>query len=72
MKDIIGVDPEGKSTEEKTAITREYREGLYEKLLDAVYKRRGWTTNGIPTVEHLNEIGMNLSELIDVVTPYLK
>jgi aldehyde:ferredoxin oxidoreductase len=41
-------------------------------LLDAVYKRRGWTKNGIPTIEHLKEIGMDLPELIDVVTPYLK
>jgi aldehyde:ferredoxin oxidoreductase len=71
MKDIIGVDPEGKSTEEKVAITKEYREGVYEKLLDAVYKRRGWTKDGIPTIEHLEKIGMNLSELIEVVTPYL-
>ncbi|MCJ7579540.1 MAG: aldehyde:ferredoxin oxidoreductase [Candidatus Aminicenantes bacterium] len=72
MKDIIGVDPEGKLTEEKMAITKEYREGVYEKLLDAVYKRRGWTKNGIPTIEHLKEIGMDLPELIDVVTPFLK
>jgi aldehyde:ferredoxin oxidoreductase len=72
MKEIIGVDPEGKSTEEKMAITREHREGVYEKLLDAVYERRGWTKNGIPTLEHLKEIGMDLPELIEVVTPYLK
>jgi aldehyde:ferredoxin oxidoreductase len=72
MKEIIGVDPEGKSTEEKIAITREHREGVYEKLLDAVYERRGWTKNGIPTLEHLKEIGMDLPELIEIVTPYLK
>ena len=67
MKEIIGIDPKGKSSEEKVAITREYREGQYEKLLDAVYKRRGWNKNGVPTIEHLQKIGMDLPEVIDTV-----
>jgi len=71
MKELIGVDPEGKTTTEKVAITRAYREDRYEQLLDAVYKRRGWTKNGVPTIEHLKEIGMDLPELIEVVTPLL-
>jgi len=48
---------------------RKYREDRYEQLLDAVYKRRGWTSNGVPTVEHLKNIGMDLPELIEVVKP---
>jgi len=72
MKEIIGVDHEGKTTEEKIAITRKYRENVYEKLLDAVYKRRGWTKNGIPTIEHLKELGMDLPELIEVVKRHLE
>ena len=71
MKEFIGVDPEGKTVEEKLAITREYREDQYEKLLDAVYYRRGWTNNGIPKIEHLKNIGMDLPELIETITPYL-
>jgi aldehyde:ferredoxin oxidoreductase len=67
MKEKIGVNPEGKTSVEKVAITREYREGQYEKLLDAVYKRRGWNKNGVPTLEHLKNIGMDLPEVIDVV-----
>jgi aldehyde:ferredoxin oxidoreductase len=67
MKEMIGVDPEGKSVEEKIAIHREYREGRYEQLLDAVYKRRGWNSNGVPKIEHLKEIGMDLPELIETV-----
>ncbi|MBN1650431.1 MAG: hypothetical protein JW857_03830 [Bacteroidales bacterium] len=67
MKDIIGIDPTGKSVEEKLEITRKYRLDQYERLLDAVYKRRGWTKNGVPTIEHLKNIGMDLPELIDVV-----
>lgn len=67
MKDILGIDSVGKSVEEKMEITRTYRLGQYEKLLDSVYERRGWTKNGIPTLEHLKNIGMDLPELIDVV-----
>jgi aldehyde:ferredoxin oxidoreductase len=57
MKEIIGVDPVGKTTTEKVAITRKYRENRYEQLLDAVYKRRGWTPNGVPTIQHLKRFG---------------
>ena len=67
MKEVIGVDPTGKSIEEKMAITRKYREDQYEQLLDAVYTRRGWTSNGVPKIEHLKELGMDLPELIDVI-----
>ncbi len=59
----------GKSTAEKVAITRKYREEQYEKLLDAVYKRRGWTPNGVPTLERLKSIGMDLPEVVEVVKP---
>jgi aldehyde:ferredoxin oxidoreductase len=70
MKELIGVDPAGKSIEEKMSITRKYREEQYEKLLDAVYLRRGWTQNGVPRIEHLKKIGMDLPELIEIVKPY--
>ena len=52
------------------AILRKYREEQYEKLLDAVYERRGWNMNGVPTIEHLKKIGMDLPELIEVIKPY--
>jgi len=70
MKEIIGIDPAGKTTEEKIAITRKYREEQYEKLLDAVYLRRGWTKNGIPKISHLKKLGMDLPELIELVSPH--
>jgi aldehyde:ferredoxin oxidoreductase len=69
MKELIGVDPEGKTNEEKVAITRAYREDRYEQLLDAVYKRRGWNKNGVPTIDHLKNLGMDLPQLLEVVTP---
>ena len=70
LKEKIGIDPTNKSIEEKHALTRKYREDQYERLLDAVYVRRGWTKNGVPTIEHLKKIGMDLPELIEVIKPY--
>jgi len=67
LKELVGIDPTNLSLTEKMAETRKYRENQYEKLMDAVYKRRGWNKNGVPTIEKLKEIGMDLPELIDVV-----
>jgi len=62
-----GVDPTGKSVQEKVGLTRKHREAQYEKLMDAVYKRRGWTADGVPTLETLRELGMDFPELVAVV-----
>lgn len=70
LRELVGFDPEGKTTEEKMAVTRKYRENRYEQLLDAVYSRRGWTKNGVPKIEHLKNLGMDLPELIELVAPH--
>ncbi len=67
MKEDIRIDPVGKSIEEKMAITRKYREDQYEQLLDSVYKRRGWTKNGVPTLAHMKDIGMDLPEVMEIL-----
>jgi aldehyde:ferredoxin oxidoreductase len=67
LKELVGVDPEGKSSEEKVAILREYREDQYDKLCDAVYKRRGWNQDGIPTVETLKRLRIDFPEVVEVV-----
>ena len=67
LKRLVEVDPAEMSTAEKMQALREYREAQYELLLDAVYKRRGWDTNSIPTVEKLHELGMDLPNVMDVV-----
>jgi len=67
LKEILNVNPEGLTTAEKIKILRKYRENRYEQLLDAVYLRRGWTPNGVPKIEHLKKIGMDLPELIEVI-----
>jgi aldehyde:ferredoxin oxidoreductase len=51
--------------------TREYREDRYEKLLDAVYKRRGWTDDGVPTLETLHRLGIDFPWVVEVVKPHM-
>jgi aldehyde:ferredoxin oxidoreductase len=67
MREDIGIDPTGKTTEEKMKITREHRMKLYNKVTDAAYKRRGWTKNGVPKIERLKELGIDLQELIEII-----
>jgi aldehyde:ferredoxin oxidoreductase len=64
LKEKLGIDPADMSTEEKMSALRKYREGEYEKLKDAVYKRRGWTCNGVPTIEKAKALGIDFPEVI--------
>ncbi len=67
LVELVGLNPESMSLKEKMDATRKYREERYEQLLDAVYERRGWTKNGVPKIEHLKKLGMDLPQLIEVV-----
>jgi aldehyde:ferredoxin oxidoreductase len=67
LKRLVEVDPAGMNTTEKMKELRRYRTAQYELLMDAVYERRGWDMNSIPTVEKLRELGMDLPELIEVI-----
>ena len=71
LRELQGLEPETMDLDEKIAKLRSYREDQYEQLMDAVYRRRGWTMNGIPTPERLKEIGMDLPQLLEVVEPKL-
>ncbi len=62
-----GVDITGKETAEKLAILRKFREEQYERLKDAVYERRGWTKDGIPTVETAKRLGIDFPEVVEVL-----
>jgi aldehyde:ferredoxin oxidoreductase len=67
IKNEIGRNPEGLDTAEKLAIVRTYREGRYDKLVDAVYQRRGWNENGVPKVETLRRLGIDFPEIVTLV-----
>ncbi|MGB2984041.1 MAG: aldehyde ferredoxin oxidoreductase C-terminal domain-containing protein [Candidatus Bipolaricaulia bacterium] len=70
LRDKVGVDPSGLSTADKTSRLRAFRESQYEQLIDAVYKRRGWTPNGVPTIGKLKELGVDLPEVVAVLEPH--
>jgi aldehyde:ferredoxin oxidoreductase len=59
LKEEVGVDPGALSLAEKRAALRRYREDRYQKLCDAVYKRRGWTKDGIPTLAKVRALGID-------------
>ena len=61
------VDITGMDTEEKIRLLRKFREALYEELKDAVYKRRGWTANGIPTLETVRRLGIDFPDVLELL-----
>jgi len=67
LRDDVGINPEGMSTAEKMAALRRYREERYEKLVDAVYKRRGWNANGVPTLETARRLGIDFPDVVELI-----
>ena len=67
LREKAGIDPTGMSTPAKVAAMREYREAQYQSLIDAVYARRGWTPNGVPTLETLRKLEIDFPEVVAVV-----
>jgi aldehyde:ferredoxin oxidoreductase len=67
LKEKIGLDPTGRSTEEKIVALRKYREAEYERLKDAVYQRRGWTKNGVPTLEKAKALGIDYPDVVELL-----
>ncbi|MEA2069732.1 MAG: aldehyde ferredoxin oxidoreductase C-terminal domain-containing protein [Asgard group archaeon] len=57
--------------EKRMKITREHREEQYEKLQDAVYKKRGWNLkSGVITIKKAKELWPDW--LVQEVMPYIK
>jgi len=51
-------------------VLRAYREEQYQKLCDAVYKRRGWDSNGVPTLETIKKLKIDFPEVVELVKKY--
>lgn len=71
LREWLGLDPEKMTLQEKMAAHRAYRTEQYERLTDAVYARRGWTKNGVPTVEKLRALGIDYPDVVAVVEKHL-
>jgi aldehyde:ferredoxin oxidoreductase len=71
LKEKTGYDPIGRTTEEKMAALRKYREAEYERLKDAVYKRRGWNTNGVTTPQKAKALGIDYPDIMQLLKEYM-
>ncbi len=67
LKNKYDINISNMTSKEKVASLRQKREGQYELLKDAVYKRRGWNKNGIPTMETVKRLGIDFPEVIEVL-----
>lgn len=67
LKDQAGIDPAGMTTVEKVKALRQFRLSQYEKLVDAVYLRRGWNKDGIPTLETVKRLGIDFPEVVALI-----
>lgn len=67
LNEKVGYDPKGKSTEEKMFKLRRFREAEYEKLKDAVYIRRGWNANGVPTIQKAKDLGIAYPDIVELL-----
>jgi aldehyde:ferredoxin oxidoreductase len=52
---------------EKIKILYDYRRDQYQKLADAVYYRRGWTPNGVPTTQKMKQLEMDDPKMIKML-----
>jgi aldehyde:ferredoxin oxidoreductase len=52
---------------DRVAALRQKREDEYELLKDAVYLRRGWTENGIPTLKTVKRLGIDYPEVLELL-----
>ena len=70
LNDKYQIDISSKTTAEKTALMRQLRCEQYEKLKGAVYKRRGWTADGIPTVETVKRLGLDVATILETLAAH--
>ena len=66
----VGYNPDGKSIKTKVSMLRKHRENEYERLKDAVYKRRGWTSDGVPTLKHVQHLGIDFPDVTALLKRY--
>jgi len=62
-----GIDGSGLSIERKIEKLLAFRRSEWEKLVDAVFKRRGWDENGVPTLETVKRLGIDTPEIVGLI-----
>ena len=67
LTETHGIDISKMDTNEKVKVLRGKREAQYELLKDAVYSRRGWTNNGIPTLATVKRLGIDFPDVVELL-----
>ncbi len=60
-------DVERMAVNDKMATLYKHRRNQYEKLADAVYHRRGWTPNGVPTPQKMRALGFTDATMLSML-----
>ncbi len=68
----FGEEIEGKSVKEKIELLQKHRRSQWAQLKAAVYKRRGWNKNGIPTMKTVKRLGIDYPEVVALLEKHLK
>jgi len=55
------------TVDEKIKTLYDFRQNQYQKLADAVYYRRGWTPNGVPTPQKMKQLGMDDPDMLKML-----
>jgi aldehyde:ferredoxin oxidoreductase len=72
LKEQLGYEIQSKTVDEKLRVLRKHRESEYDKLMDAVYSRRGWNSQGIPTLKKVKDLGIDFPEVIELIMKFQK
>jgi aldehyde:ferredoxin oxidoreductase len=67
LEELVGFDTKGATIEDKMKAIRKYRMDQYNSVVDAAYDRRGWTRNGVPKMERLKELGIDMPRIVEIV-----
>ncbi len=65
--DLAGEEVEKMPVAEKIKLLYNYRQDQYQKLADAVYFRRGWTHNGVPTPQKMKKLGFDDPKILKML-----
>jgi len=70
LVEILGLsekEVEDMDIEKKMKLLYGYKQDQYQKLADAVYYRRGWTPNGVPTPHKMKQLGMDDPKMLKMI-----
>jgi aldehyde:ferredoxin oxidoreductase len=70
LAEILGLsekEVEDMNIEKKMKLLYGYKQDQYQKLADAVYHRRGWTPNGVPTPKKMKQLGMDDPKMLKMI-----